>query len=152
MQRNKNKTDTLLLVDILREVFKHEGIEFKSFTFLRVRVIDDRIILRPILSVTDLLRELIDGDYQLTLGEVTIHRIEKEPFTVPEITVTIFYENNQWSEPRIYTPEYETFGPEHNTPQALQARFEEIVKKIKIVLHFITLVADVAKTVRAFFE
>lgn len=148
MQRNEKSK--LLIADILREVFKYQGMEFSSCTFLRWRVIDDHLIPRVIESITDLVRELTDGNYQLTIGEVTIHRIEKEPFTVPEITIEVACENSQWSEPRIYTT-YETFGPEHDTPQALQARLEKIKGALKIVLPYITLVAEIAKTMRAFF-
>jgi len=147
MQENEKD---ILLVDILREVFRLVGIEFKSGVFLRWRVVDDRVIPRVIESLADLLREFIDGSYQLTISEVTISGIEKEPFTVPEIVVEVACENSQWSEPRIYT-DYESFGPEHNTPQALQARLEKIKDTFRKVLPYISLVVDIAKSVRTSF-
>ena len=148
MQSNEN--DTILLADIVRQVLEHEGVQFKSFVFLRWRVIDDRILPRPIQSVIDLLTEFTDGSYQLTLSEVRISHIEKEPFTVPEITIEVAYENGQWGEPRLYT-DYEEFGPEHATPQALQARLEKIKDALKIVLPYVSLIVEIAKNVRALF-
>lgn len=149
MQRNEKST--LLLADILREVFKREGVEFKSSVFLRWRVIDDRVSPRVIESLKDLLTEFTDGSYQLTLSEVTIHRIEKDPFAVPEITVEVACENGQWSEPRIYT-DYEDFGPEHDTPQALHVRATRIKEVFKVVLPYITLAVEIAKSIRGLFQ
>jgi len=140
----------IIVADILKEVFKLEGIEFKSSIFLRWRVIDDRMLPRVIESLTDLIREFTDGSYQFTFTDATISGIEKEPFTVPEIVVEVAYQDGQWSEPRLYT-DYECFGPEHNTPQALQARLEKIKEHLKAVLPFISLVVDIAKFVSRFF-
>lgn len=147
----RSKKGTLLLADILREVFEREGIEFKSSTFLRWRVIDDRVVPRVIESLTDLLTEFTDGSYQLTLSEVRISRLEKEPFTVPEITIEVACENSQWSELRIYT-DYEEFGPEHDTPEALHARLQRIKEVFRVVLPYITLAVEIAKWVRGLFH
>lgn len=146
--QSSNK-DSILLSNILKEVFKREGIEFTTSTFLRWRVIDDRTIPRVIKSLTDLLTEFTDGSYQLTLSEVKISHIEKEPFTISEITIEVACENGQWSEPRIYT-DTEEFGPEHDTPQALYARLQKIKETFKVVLPYITLVIEIAKLIRGF--
>lgn len=131
-----NEDDPLIL-DILKAVFKHEGIEFESATFLRWQIVDDNILPRPIDTISTLFREFRDGTYQLAISNVKISVSGKKPFDIPWICIESTYSNGQWSEPGIFHDD-ETFDPaNHETAQTLYARLQTVKQSVKAALEWI---------------
>lgn len=114
-------------------------------------VVDDRILPHEIRSLKDFATECTDGNYQLALREVEILRIEKEPFKISEIIVEMAYENNHWSNPRVFT-DVEEFGPEPTTPAILEDRAHKITQITKNALFYVDIAIRIVKTIWDFFQ
>lgn len=142
----------LLVLDILKEAFRHEGIEFESATFHRWQVVDDNILPLPIDTISALLRELRDGRYQLTINQAMISVSGKAPFEIPWICVEITYSDGQWSEPTILHDE-ETYDPaNHETAQTLDARLKGVKPKFKAALGWVAVIKKTVETIRRPYE
>lgn len=138
--------------DIFKAAFKHEGIEFKSATFLRWQVVDDNILPRPIDTISALFREFGDGRYQLTLNQAMISVSGKAPFEIPWICVEIAYGDGQWSEPTILHDK-ETYDlADTETAQTLDARLRGTKLKLKAALDWVIVIVKIVETIRRLYE
>lgn len=147
-----HKRGDLPLLDILKAVFKHEGIECESATFLRWQVIDDNILPRPIDTISALFREFRDGRYQLTINQAMISVSGKAPFEIPWICVEIAYSDGQWSEPTILHDE-ETYDlADHETAQTLDARLKRAKPKLRAALDWVVVIMKSAEIIRRLYE
>lgn len=145
------KRDEPLVEDILKVAFRLSGIEIESAVLLRWRIVDDIILAHPLITLGDLFREFGDGNYQLAISNAVLSGIEKESFGIPNINVEVAYINGQWSELRAYT-DFEEFGPEYATQQALHGRLERVKENLRGVLELIPLLARIAESVRELFS
>lgn len=140
------------ILDILKEAFRHEGIEFESATFLRWQVVDDNILPRPIDTISALFREFRDGRYQLMINQVKISISGKTPFEIPWLCVEITYSDGRWSEPTILHDE-ETYDPaDHETAQTLYARLKRVKPNFKAALDWVIVIMKIVETIRRLYE
>lgn len=142
----------LPILDILKEAFRHEGIDFKSATFLRWQVVDDNILPRPINTISALFREFGEGRYQLTINQAMISVSGKAPFEIPLICVEITYSDGRWSEPTILHDD-ETYDlADHETAQTLDARLKRVKPKFMVALNWVVVIMKLAETIRRLYE
>lgn len=143
--------EPLRVKDVLRIIFKHAGITFETASFLRWRVIDDRIIPLPIDTLEALAEGLGDGGYQLAITGAVISQVGKAPIEIPWIHIEISYTDGTWSAPRIYADE-ETIRQSEEEPQILFARLQKIKEILTPVFEMISMFARVAKAIGELFS
>lgn len=140
-----------LVSDILKTLFQHEGIEFKSVVLIHWRVVEDNVIPKVLNTLGDLCALSRDGNYHIAIKNVKIWDIEKEPIETPEINVEVSLENGRWSEPRIYT-DFETCSPDSASPEALSTRLIKIVERLKGTLGLIMIIMRISESLHDLFS
>ena len=141
----------LRVEDVLRVIFKREGITFKTAHLLRRKIVDDHIISQTLEGIEAFAERFEDGTYEIAIEEATVSGVGKAAVEIPWMHVEVAFVGGAWSEPRIYHDE-ETIVPGEDEAQALFARLQRIKEKLLPILDTITVLVKVADALRRFFS
>ena len=142
--------ESTTLDQFIRATFECAGITFREFSFFRWRVVDDRLFQRPITNVRELLEELNDGRYHISLEEVKISGLgDQEPTEIDHLDIELIYEEGNWTYQNVI-PGEETFeGVTGDDPElsakGLRERFEKIGERLRPAFNLLRVFADIAE-------
>lgn len=142
-----------LVEQLLRAIFETGGIRFDHIQFFRWRSTLDDPVVRPIVTVEDMLFELRDGRFQLNLSSVSIEGLDPEPTLIGNLDIGFTLENGQCNLDFVFSDE-ESYPKEYEEPDAasigerLKERFNRINEKVTGVVNLVKMINELLDKVK----